>query len=218
LTIVRPYVTNDDGTAREVRREPLDPTTDQTSSLGLLREFCSQPLPRFRVGQTAPGRLYGELVSNGVGKQAAITCIEGHVVRAAPSRYREEANRVGAYVAQIRIPYEVLLLDLLVHEDTFGPLAPTAFTVAEHLGEVVAAGRCEEWRPLGPREPAAYLGKGASALATADFPRYSELGRYIFNRLGWDGERFDVYRCRVDYPVLPSTVVMAFDLPAAPGE
>jgi hypothetical protein len=43
-----------------------------------------------------------------------------------------------------------------------------------------------------------------------------ELCRYAFERLGWDAERFDVYRCRVEYPVLPSTVVMQFELPAAP--
>jgi hypothetical protein len=69
-----------------------------------------------------------------------------------------------------------------------------------------------------PYESVTYLGKGPSVLYTADVPRYPELANYAFERLGWDGERFDVYRCRVEYPVLPSTVAMVFDLPEAPSQ
>jgi hypothetical protein len=216
LVISRVRTTNDDGTVRKVRREPLDPTPTQATGITLLREFCSKPLPRLRSVPIAPGIACEELASNGVGKQAAITCIEGYVVRAAVPRYREEGNRVGAKPAPIRLPCETLLLDLLVHEDTFGPLTPTAFTCAEHLGEVPSPVTCEEWQRLEPPEPVSYLGKGPSVLYSADVPRYSEMGQYVFDRLGWDAERFDVYRCRVEYPVLPSTVVMIFDLPVAP--
>ena len=62
------------------------------------------------------------------------------------------------------------------------------------------------------------MGKGPGALYTGDFPKYPDMGRYVFDRLGWDAARFDVYRCRVEYPVLPSSVVMEFalrDTPAA---
>jgi hypothetical protein len=217
LIVARACITNDDGTVRAIRRTPLDPTADPMQELALLGEFCSQPLPQFRAVQSGPGRVYGELASNGLGKKAAITCVEGHVARAAVPRYRDEENRICANIAKIRTPCEVLILDLLVREDTFGALTPTAFACAEHLGEVAAPGTCAEWLRLEPRESVVYLGKGPSVLYAADIPRYAELGRHAFECLGWDGERFDVYRCRVEYPVLPSTVVMRFDLPAAPG-
>jgi hypothetical protein len=218
LVISRVRTTNDDGTVRDINREPLDPTAEPGFGNALLREFCSQPPPQYRAGQTAPGMVCGELVSYGVGKKAAITCLEGHVARGAVPRYRDADNSVGANNARIRIPCEALVLDLLVREDAFGTLAPTAFTCAENLGEVPAPSTCAEWQRLDPRESVAYLGKGPSVLYAADFPRYAEMGSYVFDRLGWDGERFDVYRCHVEYPVLPSTVVMKFDLPAAPTE
>ncbi len=217
LVVSRTYTTDDDGTVLDLRREPLDPTVDRTHGLDLLREFCTHPLPQFRAVETEPGTVCSVLISNGVGKQAAIDCVKGHVARAAVPRYRDAGNRLGANNAKVRVPCEVLLLDLLVHEDTFGRLAPLAFTCAQHLGEVTAPHSCEEWRRLGPSEPAAYLGKGPSVLYSSDYPRYAELGRYVFERLGWDGNRFDVYRHRIEYPVLPSSVAMAFDLPAAPG-
>ena len=217
LVISRVRTTNDDGSVRKVRREPLDPTPTEATGITLLREFCSQPLPRLRSVPIAPGIVCGELASNGIGKQAAITCIEGYVVRAAVPRYREEGNRVGAKPAPVRLPCEALLLDLLVREDTFGSLTPKAFTCAEHIGEVPSPVTCEEWQRLGPPEAVPYLGKGPSVLYAPDVPRYPEMGQYVFDRLGWDGRRFDVYRLRVDYPVLPSTVVVQFDLPEAPG-
>ncbi|HVP12984.1 MAG TPA: hypothetical protein VMV94_17550 [Phycisphaerae bacterium] len=218
LVISRVWTVNDDGTVRKVQREPLDPTADPASGIALLREFCSQPPPRHRVRQTAAGRVYGELVGNGIGKKSAITCVEGHVARAGVPRYRDASNSTGAINAKIRIPCERLFVDLLVREDTYGPLRPKAFSCAEHLDEVVVPAASEDWQRMEPYEPVTYLGKGPSVLYAADIPRYPELGGYAFERLGWDGERFDVYRCRVEYPVLPSTVVMAFELPEAPEQ
>lgn len=61
-----------------------------------------------------------------------------------------------------------------------------------------------------------YLGKGPSVMHTPDVPRYAEMIQYAFDRLGWDEARFDVYRCRVEYPVMPSSVVVRFDLPECP--
>ena len=62
-------------------------------------------------------------------------------------------------------------------------------------------------------ESVMYLGQGLSVLPTREVPRYVELARYATDRLGWDADRFDVYRCRIEYPVMPSTVVLRFDLP-----
>jgi hypothetical protein len=58
-----------------------------------------------------------------------------------------------------------------------------------------------------------YLGKGPSVLCSADVPRYPEMAAYALARLGSNGDRFDVYRCRVEYPVLATTVRVIFSLP-----
>ncbi len=213
------YTMNDDGTLREVQREPLIPTADQTAGVALLREFCSEPTLQLRTVPGAPGRVYGELTGLGVGKTAAVTCVEGHLNRAAVPRFREAGNQVGAHLAEVRIPCETLLLDLVMREDTCGPVInPTALVSADHLAEVQPPGTHAPWQRLEPLEPVTHLGKGASVLYTPDYPRYPELGRYVFEQLGWDGDRFDVYRCPIKYPILPSTVALFFDLPEAPVE
>lgn len=62
-------------------------------------------------------------------------------------------------------------------------------------------------------ETVTHLGRGLHDMHTPDVPRYGEMLRYTFDRLGWDPKRFDVFRCRVHYPVMHSVVSMRFDLP-----
>jgi len=53
---------------------------------------------------------------------------------------------------------------------------------------------------------------------TPDVPGYVELLEYVFDRLGWDSREFDVYRCGIEYPVLPSTTGISFELADGPAE
>ncbi len=212
IVLTPAYTTNDDATAtRTVRREPLDPAADRAAGAALLPEFCEGPPLQLREVPTAPGRVLGELTGVGIGNRAAVTCVEGHLNRSAVPRYRDPANKIGGHLAEIRVPCDALYLDLLVRDDCFGPLRPTVHACADHLAELRTPG-ASPWQRL-EYESVEHLGKGASVLYTPDYPRYPELARHAFDRLGWDAERFDVYRCRIEYPVLPSTVAMFFDLP-----
>jgi hypothetical protein len=215
IVLTPAYTTNDDAAAtRPVRREPLDPDADGAGGATLLPEFCEGPGVQLREVPASPGRVLGELVGVGIGNKAAVTCVEGHLNRAAVPRYRDDANRIGGHLAEIRVPCDALFLDLLVRDDTFGPLRPTVNMCADHLAESRAPG-ASPWQRLA-YESVEHLGKGASVLYTPDYARYPELARHAFDRLGWDAERFDVYRCRIEYPVLPSTVALFFDLPERP--
>ena len=42
--------------------------------------------------------------------------------------------------------------------------------------------------------------------------------RHVCGQTDWNGEKSRCYRCRIQYPVMPSTVVMQFDLPERAGE
>ncbi|MGD8453327.1 MAG: hypothetical protein PVJ57_16060 [Phycisphaerae bacterium] len=205
-----------DGEIKDIRREPIDPVPDGGTGIAMLREFCSQPLPEHRIVQACPGVLCAEFVSDGLGKKAAITCFEGHLAPGGAIRRGEDgAARPFGGGTTIRVPCETLLLDVLVHEEMRGQFTPRVFTCADYMGGVTAPHLSDKSLHLEPRESIDYVGKGPSALSTPDYTRYEELGRYVFERLGWDGERFDVFRCRVEYPVLPSSVIVSFDPPGA---
>lgn len=215
LVISRSAVRNDDGSTREIVREALDPLP-ASPRLSLLRQFCSQPLPEYREVDRGSNGVDTELISKGVGKRAAITCIEGHVVRAGFPRYRDRLNREAANTTRVLTPCEVLVLDLLVHEGTCESITPRMRVCSERLGPAPSLDDMQERDLLPMSGSVAYLGKGPSVLHTPDVPRYAQLGQYVFDRLGWDGNAFDVYRCRIEYPVVPSEVMIQFDLPEAP--
>ena len=204
--------TNDDGSVRTHIREPIDPLGETTHGIGLIREFCSQPLPRFRTVDAEAGFVHGELESNGVGDTAAITCICGSISWAAVPRYGDEQNFNALYCARIRVPCEVLIHDVIVRQGTFAGSPLDAAAYGEMAGEEPFPGYRRSRRRPKFRATVAHLGRGTSALYTPDVPCYGGLARYVFEKLGWDADEFDVYRCRMEYPVLPSSVVIRFEL------
>ena len=221
--IARARVVDDDGEMRTPSaRQPLDPVEDDPSgSVGapLLREFCSKPLPRFRRVAGPHGFLEDELIEGEVGNTGAITSITGDVAHNAASYYRAEHNRWAALALLVRTPCEALLFDLFVHEDLFGPIEPELRVYSELAGgtpippiEGRERDRLETW------ESVEYLGKGPGVVHTPHVPRHTEMIRYALDKLGWDGERFDVYRVCILYPIIPASVLMMHELPEAPVE
>ncbi|MBN2446859.1 MAG: hypothetical protein JXO22_09045 [Phycisphaerae bacterium] len=216
LIVSRACVVSLGGDVRKVRREPLGAAVGG-DRMSLLSEFCSDPLPEFRETEEPSDALQGELVSRGVGRCGAITCFEGHVVREIGPRYWTEEDTWSCACQKIRTPCEAVVLDLLVREGTYGTKTPAAAACCEHFHELRGEKPWEHRSLPTTRETVSYLGRGASVLQTQDFPRYTELARHVFDRLGWNDEAFDVYRCRIEYPVVPSTVMIYFDLPEQPA-
>lgn len=208
---------NDGVTRRTVVCEPLDPMGKAGHGVALLRDFCSRPLPTFRTVSAALGVTSVEIEGESVGNMSAVTCFIGDVARAVLGRYQDENNRYQASQALIRTPCETLIQDVLVYDGTFGEISPQVMVYGDHRsGDAVSGDRACDLLAL--RETVDYLGRGPSVLRTPALPRYPEMVQYALDRLGWDGRRFDVYRCRVEYPVMPSSVVVRFDLPKPPGD
>lgn len=221
--IARARVADDQGKVLQpFAREPLDPVADDpdgSTAAPLLREFCSTPLPRFRRVSGPHGFLDDELVEGEVGKTGAVTCLTGEVTRSVASYYRAEHNRSAALVVRMRTPCEALLFDLFVHEDLFGLIEPVLAVYSElEGGPPVPPIEGRERDRLATGESVEYLGKGPSVVHTPHVPRYAEMIRYALGKLGWEGERFDVYRVEMQYPIIPTSVVMTHELPEAPPE
>jgi hypothetical protein len=63
-----------------------------------------------------------------------------------------------------------------------------------------------------------HMGRGISRLRAPEIPQYERLLKMVFDKLGWNADEFRAYRCRIDYPLYGSQVVMAWDAPAPPPE
>ena len=198
-------------------RESLVGDAAATQDTPLLTEFCSQPLPEIRTRRSEAGDLQTELVACGVGNESAVTYMVGDVVRSLLGPYSDDTRPELKVHAWVRVPAEVLIHDVLIHEELFGSLTPKTSVYGNHdRSPGASVFDLSQANLLGVKESAVYMGNGPSVLQTLDVPRYPEMAQYAFDRLGWDGEKFDVYRCRVQFPVMPSSVVVRFDLPEKP--
>jgi len=205
---------------RPVVGEPLDPTVEPAEGLSLLSEFCSQPLPRIRRVPTDLECMTNiEIVSDGIGKASEVTCLVGDVFRATSARYRDQDNQMHISNIRVRTPCEVLIQDVLIDRELLGYGEPDLSVFSDHrnvdvkLESQMAARACDR---LAISESLVYLGRGLEVVPAPEIPRYADMIKYAMKRVGWNIKRFDVYRCRIEYPVMPSSVVVHFDLPEMP--
>lgn len=197
-------------------RESLEAGHGAQHGVSLLSSFCSQPLPELCVTEYEPKIVQTELVGDGIGRTSAVTIIQGKVLRNITSMYSGETPPRLNSNAWIRLPVEVLIHDVLIHEEFLGltsSLTPEVFVSGGNHWDVPSTPESDQANRLDLRESAVHLGKGPSVLHTPDVPRLAEMVEYTCEQLGWDANRFDAYRCRVQYPVMPSKVTMRFELP-----
>lgn len=216
LVIARLRFDHEDGVeCQPVVREAIDAAGNAAHGVALLREFCTQPLPKIRATPTESGFVSAEIVNEKLGKQSEVTCLIGHVTRNVGPIHQQENDRHFWGRTMVRTPAEVLVHDVLVFDNIFGPIAPRAMVYGDQrVGDTAAKYSQAELLLAG--ETVRNLGRGPSVVHTADVPRYPEMVQYVCDRLGWDATRFDVYRCRLDYPIMPSSVVIEFELPEQP--
>ena len=218
--IARARLRHDDGTVRHPAWEPLEGGLDAVEAgqqAPVLKDFCSTPTPDIRRVATPDGFLVDTLLEGPIGNRGAIDVMTGEVIRNVSPRYRDERNDCIKRISSVQTPCEVLIFDQFIREGLWGPLDPELLVYAEHIGQMGPFGADGGGRTRVPvHESVQYLGKGPDVIHTTDVPRYPEMARYVFDRMGWDGEHFDVFRIRIAFPFVPTAVVFHQDLPDPP--
>jgi hypothetical protein len=189
------------------------------SGLPLVPEFCSHPLPAIRQSEPRDGFVDFELAEWPMGETGSVSIVTGEVFRNFATRYRRPGDTTANLTAHINRATELLVHNMIIREDVFRAVRPEALVYGEldRVERAEAARREDDRLPIrlsvgSPGAAATAAGFGAWA-ATPEVPRYSELLEWVFGRLGWDPREFVVHRLRMAYPVLPSAVVLRFDLP-----
>jgi hypothetical protein len=179
--------------------EPLDPRESGPDSIGLLRDFCSQPLPKFRPRVSRQGYRSHEMVSQGLGPADEVTYFTGESRRAEAAAPGSVPGAEVMLFKAVDVPIEMFVGDILMHQSIWGKRPPEVQVFACPLDGATEF-REQDLLPLAER--AEYLGNGIDAARTPLIPRYAEMLSYAMERMKWKGEDFRVFRCRVEYPVL----------------
>lgn len=183
----------------------------------LLTEFGTQPLPKVHSRVNDRGHLVVELETEDVGQRHAVTAFVAELYRPDVPRYREEEEPALGASVLIKAPIRTLIVDLIIAAGTHGPTlpAPRGYAVANPRGEPILFGGVldKHQKRILEHCSVVHLGQGPCVLDTADVPRYSQMFREVCRQLGWNPALFHAFRCRVEYAIMPSSVVVGYDLP-----
>lgn len=195
----------------EGARLPRTLTGQTVSGLEGLRldQFCSTPPPALEVHHVGEIVHY-MLAGAGFGLRSACDLVFAEVNFKELPRYSEPDQPRKRYIFEdVTLPVKLLIVDALVHRDVFSGNDPRL---------VIYDTACEGFAD--PNDPARYidrldtsesiqhLGWGVEKFRSADEPRYAEMLQHVWDSLGWSTDEFRGYRCRIDYPIYGSQVVM----------
>lgn len=203
-------------TDERITRAPLEPDDHARFGGPLLARFTTDEAPTLRTRQIVPGHTVIEILGWSVGLQFARTYVLGETMSGIP--FPEERDLMQDMVAFVRAPAEVLLLDLLVHRDHFGPLAASNEMLTDSSGESFLTLDLWAARESAIRLPTSdaieVAGPAAHHLHTSDVPEYPEMVDLACAHAGIGLESFDLYRFRIQYPPLHACVLTSLHRPS----
>jgi hypothetical protein len=209
--IAQPVVADDHAqTNTGLRRVPLDPDAARRhSGVPVLPRFCSAPMPLFSRRTLASGQLQDEFVSGPVGQAGERTLVTGEVIRNLGAAHATENDKIAHFGGAVRIPAEVLHLDMFVHHALFGAVERELRMFSDLAGEV----NFDESDALPVPEKIVALGRGLGLAQTPDVPAYADLAGEVFEKLGADPSEYELYRVRMEYPPMPVSLMFRHALP-----
>ncbi|MGD8452595.1 MAG: hypothetical protein PVJ57_12315 [Phycisphaerae bacterium] len=216
IVVAEVRAVHDDGMPFESQPEPLVEETSGSYE-GLIPQFCSQPLPVLKRVSTVVEKANVEVQPQGLGAKSVMTCTIGHSLRACMPRYRTATDTMQLSHTAVRIPCKLLIQDTLVYRGVFEPNQREVAVYTDHRG-VDAAPFDRKCDKLRADVSAVFMGSGIHVLNVEEVPIYEDLMRFAFERMNWNIDDFDLYRVRIRYPLMPSSLVSRFDLREPPEE
>lgn len=191
-------------------------TPEATDEYPVLRQFCSSPLPQFKVLRSER-RAYYLLTGNGVGPGSAVDVATACTLRGRHPMYQTDPPRRIAAFGDPTVPCKSMLIDILLHDDVWPEVSPELIMYDTTQQEVANPNSpTGDLYRLKVTESINYLGRGVTRFRVAGIGHYVEMLQHVCDALSWDAERLRGYRCHIRYPIFGTSACVVFDPPAKP--
>ncbi len=182
------------------------PRERQIHPVKVLTQFSTQPLPLMVPREDPVGDTETELVFPASGRAGAITI---YTMQHASAGSKGAQAQYGLNIL-VGMVSEALTLELVVPQGMTDPATMRVAVYGRRVGvEKVLSCRASDLLPQ--REHVAHFSGCLLPPPIPDSPRHCEAVQHVLGQLGWLGTKFDVYRCRVQYPVLHTLIRVAAD-------
>lgn len=181
---------------------------DPRIPFSLIAQFCTQPLPELVRIQDGD-QFRDTLRLTGIGRSAPVDCFAYDVVQDCPI---ETTDPGWGTKFQLRMPAELMIVDLLVPRG-WGDLSTLTMTLHGDPTDLESMFTDPDPYRLPSRDTAQHLGIDLAAMHDPSLPRCTALVKHVLDQLEWSGTSFDIFRCRIPYPIMHSMVQMYVDGP-----
>lgn len=200
-----------DGTAPANSPVPLDLKSAEQYGAAILPKYCSQPIPPFRTRKRPDGSNAIDIQSREIGRQHAINLTLGQISRGCPLAKGEADQPYYQTCIRVATPTKLLVQFLLIHRPSFGAVQPELMIYRQTPGDdQIAVAKSAIQLPV--RDDVQYLGTGRAVWQIPDVQEHAEMVQSSLDEIGWNPAEFDVFRLRIEYPVLHSAVRTGFPL------
>lgn len=220
-TLFRGGWVGDDGQPRDPvnagpkQRRPVDPEPFRRTGVPLLPEFCS---PRHPAITRVPAKVgTGAVLADDVlepgplGSAGEVTVVTADTIACVAPRFRTPQDPLGHVPTMASTPAQVLVSDIIVQRGALNLGEATAAVLGDLNGLNAAPGLMP--RLPCPLEMSVLAGTGRADWSLREFACYSAVIERVLISLGWDDVEYDVLRVRVEFPVLPSALLISLPLP-----
>ncbi len=191
---------------------PLDAAAAAKYMAPVLPEFCSQPMPRFHTTHTPDGWDLTVVDPDQMGRKGAVSLAFSGITRGIPLTKDVDGRPMVHTGMLVLTPVQSMVLELFVHRESFPDASPQLRVFAYTPGGYALPEMIQYAQNFELHEKVEALGSASRAAAVPEVMRYSDMVPHVFGLLGWDAAEFDVYRVRIDYPLLHTMSQMWFPL------
>lgn len=208
IVVSRLNMIDDSNDHKVMRANMVDVEAAERYGAPVIEEFCSKPMPDLGTVVDPSGMARTVLASRKVGSAADIDLAFGRAWLDLPMNVDVDGyHALSAQIAIVR-PTQVIIGDVFLHRSTFKNVAPSSGLWAQVGGAENADDIERRGVRLPMREEFSYVGTGEDVARLRELPRYAELVRTSCERFGVSLNEMDLYRVRIDYPLVDSRLVL----------
>lgn len=209
--VINQSVAVDDDVHHEaaMQRLALDPAAAAAhNGVPVLPELCSQPMPRLVRTRTHDGMMQDEFLSSDVGLQGERTLVTGEVLRNIAPTYARPNDKVAHFGTSVRTPAAMLHFDLFVRAGLFGDVERELRVFSDMAAPI----SFNDSDALAVSNTITPLGRGTAMAQAPDLAGYQDLAASIFSRLKINPTDYELFRIRMAFPPMPTTVMIKHEL------
>ncbi len=191
----------------------FDPRSPQPSEAGLMREFCTDPLPALKFRQDSTGERITSLAGETVGKKAQVDLVLANVWRNVELLSPDAQGRQGfsSHIYAL-CPTTHFYVNILIHRSIAGMLQPSVevYGFAPLLGDVDEIKRKQP--RIDFREKFVQVPGGLKSGQIREVPQFLPMIDRFCEQMNWNTDDFELFRLYIAYPIVGSLISARFNV------